>query len=74
MNTLTEKLNTKLKEWQPDTAEEVQQLIIEIIELADQDALNILRSRICRARSIGFYSMNPKPGEVWLADLGLIFL
>ncbi len=45
MNTLTEKLNTKLKEWQPDTAEEVQQLIIEIIELADQDALSILRSR-----------------------------
>ena len=45
MDTLAEKLNLKLQEWQPDTVDQVRQLIIEIIELADQDALDILRSR-----------------------------
>ena len=45
MDTLAEKLNTKLQEWQPDTVNQVRQLIAEIIDLADQDALDILRSR-----------------------------
>ncbi|MEY2976810.1 MAG: hypothetical protein RLZZ435_949, partial [Cyanobacteriota bacterium] len=31
--------------WQPDVAELARQLILEIIDLADQDALDILRSR-----------------------------
>ncbi len=45
MDTLAEKLNTKLQEWQPDTVNQVRQLIAEIIDLADQDALDILSSR-----------------------------
>lgn len=45
MDTLAETLNAKLQEWQPDTVEQVRQLIREIIDLADQDALDILRSR-----------------------------
>lgn len=45
MDTLAKKLNTKLQEWQPETVDQVRQLITEIIELADQDALDILRSR-----------------------------
>ena len=45
MDTLAEKLNTKLQEWQPDIVNQVRQLIAEIIDLADQDALDILRSR-----------------------------
>ncbi|NEQ70940.1 MAG: hypothetical protein F6K21_36710 [Symploca sp. SIO2D2] len=45
MDILAEKLNTKLQEWQPDTVEEVRQLITEIISLADQGNLDILRSR-----------------------------
>ncbi|NES22238.1 MAG: hypothetical protein F6K41_25780 [Symploca sp. SIO3E6] len=45
MDILAEKLNTKLQEWQPDTVEEVRQLITEIISLADQGILDILRSR-----------------------------
>ncbi len=45
MDTLAEKLNTKLQEWQPDTVNQVRQLIAEIIDLADRDALDILRSR-----------------------------
>jgi len=45
MDILAEKLNAKLQEWQPDTVEEVRQLITEIIDLADQGILDILRSR-----------------------------
>jgi hypothetical protein len=45
MDTLAEKLNTKLQEWQPNTVEQVRQLVTEIIDLADQGALDILRSR-----------------------------
>ena len=45
MDTLAEKLNTKLQEWQPNTVNQVRQLITEIIDPADQDALDILRSR-----------------------------
>ena len=45
MDTLTEKLGIKLKEWQPDVADRVRQYIIEIIDLADRDVLDLLPSR-----------------------------
>ena len=45
MDVLAEKLDTKLREWKPDTAAEVKERITEIIDLADQDALDIMRSR-----------------------------
>jgi hypothetical protein len=45
MDTLAEKLNTKLQEWQPDIVDQVRERITEIIDLADQDVLDILRSR-----------------------------
>ena len=45
MDRLVEKLNLKFQEWQPDTVDQVRQWITEIIDLADQDALDILRSR-----------------------------
>jgi hypothetical protein len=46
MDILVQQLNTKLHQWQPDIAEQVRQYILEIIKLADQDALDILRSRV----------------------------
>jgi len=46
MDALIQQLNTKLHQWQPDIAEQVRQYIVEIIELADRDALDILRSRV----------------------------
>ncbi|GAX43770.1 hypothetical protein NIES4075_47850 [Tolypothrix sp. NIES-4075] len=46
MDALVEKLDTKLRQWQPDIAERVRQYVEEIIEVADQDALDILRSRV----------------------------
>jgi hypothetical protein len=46
MDALVEKLDRKLRQWQPDIAERVRQYVEEIIEVADQDALDILRSRV----------------------------
>jgi hypothetical protein len=46
MDTLVEKLNIKLNHWQPDIAEQVRYYVAEIIEMADQDMLDVLRSRV----------------------------
>jgi hypothetical protein len=45
MDALLEKLDAKLKEWKPETAAEVRNRLAEMIVLADQDALNVMRSR-----------------------------
>ena len=45
MDALVERLDVKLREWTPSTAEQVRQRIAEIIDLADHDALDISRSR-----------------------------
>jgi hypothetical protein len=45
MDVLAEQLDTKLRQWQPDTAKQVRIRVTEIIDLADQNALDILRSR-----------------------------
>ena len=46
MDALLETLNAKLHEWRPETAAQVRERVIEIIGLADQDALDLLRSRM----------------------------
>jgi hypothetical protein len=45
MDVLVERLDAKLREWGPDTVKQVRQRIAEIIDLADQDALDVMRSR-----------------------------
>ncbi len=45
MDVLAERLDAKLREWEPDTVAEVRERISEIIELADQEMLDIMRSR-----------------------------
>ena len=45
MDALLETLNARLHEWKPETAAQVRDRVIEIIGLADQDALDLLRSR-----------------------------
>lgn len=42
---IAEKLESKLHEWKPETSRKVRALVAEIIELADDDALDIGRSR-----------------------------
>ena len=45
MDALVERLDAKLREWEPDIAATVKKRITEIIDLADQGALDIMRSR-----------------------------
>ncbi len=45
MDVLAKKLDKKLKEWNPETAERVRSEIAELIGLADQGLLDIVRSR-----------------------------
>ena len=45
MDTLTERLDAKLRERSTDIAAEVRERISEIIDLADREALDIMRSR-----------------------------
>ncbi len=45
MEAIAEKLEIKLHEWKPETSQRVRVLVAEIIELADDDALDVGRSR-----------------------------
>ena len=45
MDALVETLDARLREWKPETAAEVRERVTEIIGLADQDILDLLRSR-----------------------------
>ncbi len=45
MTAIAKKLVEKLTRWVPETAKKVEQLVAEIIDLADHDALNLARSR-----------------------------
>ena len=45
MDFLAESLDSKLRTWKPEVAEQVRRRVAEIIELADQDALDVMRSR-----------------------------
>ena len=45
MDVLAAKLDSRLREWKPETAAEARERINEVIELADHDVLDIARSR-----------------------------
>jgi hypothetical protein len=45
MDTLVERLDAKLREWKPETAAQVRECVADIIALADQEALDLLRTR-----------------------------
>jgi len=45
VDTLVQRLDAKLCEWNLDIAEEVRRRIAEIIAAADQNALDLMRSR-----------------------------
>ncbi len=45
MDALAEKLDEKLRQWKPETAAKVRERIAEVIELADEDVLDLMRSR-----------------------------
>ena len=45
VDALAAKLDERLREWKPETAAEARERILEVIELADQDLLDVGRSR-----------------------------
>ena len=45
MDALVEKLDAGLRKWKPETAAQVRERVAEVIDLADQDVLDLLRSR-----------------------------
>ena len=46
MDALAERLDARLREWKPETADQVRWRVAELIEVADQDALDLSRSRL----------------------------
>ncbi len=46
MDALLEKLDARLRKWKPETAAQVRQCVAEVIDLADQDILDLVRSRV----------------------------
>ena len=45
MDALAEKMDSKLRAWNTETANAVRERVAEVIELADADALDLMRSR-----------------------------
>jgi hypothetical protein len=46
MDALAEKLDARLRAWNPEIAAEARERIIEVIEFADLDVLDLSRSRV----------------------------
>jgi hypothetical protein len=45
VDAIAEKLDTKLSKWKPEVSREVRVLVAQVIEAADNDALDVMRSR-----------------------------
>lgn len=46
MDAVAEKLDAKLSEWKPQISQEVRALVSEVIDAADNDVLDLMRSRV----------------------------
>ena len=65
MDMLVERLDAKLREWEPNVAAMVRERVTEIIDLADQDALDIMRSRAVEQEVLDLLD-EPILGKIWL--------
>jgi hypothetical protein len=45
VDALAEKLDARLRAWEPETAAQVRERVAEVIDLADHDVLDLVRSR-----------------------------
>ena len=45
VDAIAEKLDTKLSKWKPEISQEVRALVSQVIEAADNDALDLVRAR-----------------------------
>ena len=59
MDALAEKLGTKLRTWKPETAAQLRERVAEVIELADEDVLDVMRSRLREQEVLGILDEPP---------------
>jgi hypothetical protein len=59
MDALVEKLHLKLREWKPETADDVRTRLGEIIEMADLDMLDLSRSRVLEQEVLDLIDHEP---------------
>ena len=59
MDALAEKLDTRLREWKPDTAAQVRERVEEVIERADLDVPDLIRSRIGEQEVLDILDADP---------------
>ena len=59
MDALAEKLDTKLRTWKAETAAQVRERVAEVIELADENALDMVRSRSCEQEVLDMLDESP---------------
>ena len=45
VDAIAEKLDTKLSKWKPEISQEVRALVLQVIDAADNDALDLVHSR-----------------------------
>jgi acyl-CoA reductase-like NAD-dependent aldehyde dehydrogenase len=45
VDALVERLDARLREWKAETAAQVRECVAEVIDLADQDVLDLMRPR-----------------------------
>ena len=45
MDAVAKKLDTKLSKWRPEISQKVRALVSQVIDAADNDALDLMRSR-----------------------------
>ena len=62
MDALVEKLNAKLREWKPETAAQVRERVAEVIDLADHDVLDLVRSRAVEQEVLDLFSQRHTSG------------
>jgi hypothetical protein len=53
MISIAHKLDEKMKQWDPQKASSVEKIVNEIIDLADEDCLDLLRSRTVEQEVLG---------------------
>jgi hypothetical protein len=46
VDAIAAKLDTKLSKWKPEISQEVRALVAQVIDAADNDALDMIRSRV----------------------------
>jgi exonuclease V gamma subunit len=61
MDALAEKLDSRLREWRPETAAEARERIAELIDLADHGVLDLARSRAAEQEVLDLLD-NPPTG------------